>query len=370
MTLPDVRRPGTPQPGTRLPRIAVWVALGGLIVATVIGVVMVLVGTADDIAPRALLTVILIAAFTGVIFLDASLASRRPVWFVLTSMGVWVATLLIGAVMVWMPAPPVPGVYSLFQAPARVVAFLLIVLILQLAVLYVRLFVKGWEHHRTPLVNVIARVTIVLAILLTVMLVFPLMLGGWVVFHDIYWRLVVAIAILAAVGTALVPLVTALLTPGGMPRGRASYGRGVGHGVGHGVSTHAAPAWPTYPDGVTPLPIGPDGQPLWDAPRYGADPRGVASRLGQAAAGAPGAVPVASYAPPRADTVVFPVASPTPSQAWVPPAPVPPAAAAGPAAPAESTAPAESAAPVEPAGSAEPTDSAEDDVRRDDPPTA
>ena len=45
------------------------------------------------------------------------------------------------------------------------------------------------------------------------MLVIPLMLGEWVDFPDLYWRFVVALTILAAVGTALIPLINALFAP-------------------------------------------------------------------------------------------------------------------------------------------------------------
>ncbi|MDF2578752.1 MAG: hypothetical protein K0S49_331 [Microbacterium sp.] len=56
----------------------------------------------------------------------------------------------------------------------------------------------------------------------------------------------VALTILAAVGTALVPLVNALL----MPRA---------------PQPAASAPWPTYADGRTPLPVLGDGSPDWQA---------------------------------------------------------------------------------------------------------
>ena len=85
--------------------------------------------------------------------------------------------------------------------------------------------------------------------------VLPLMIGEWVEFADLYWRFVVAVTILAAVGTALIPLLNVLLAPK-KPR--------PAHLTAPAVSPGLQP-WPTYADGVTPLPVLPDGSPDWNA---------------------------------------------------------------------------------------------------------
>lgn len=249
MSAPDPRlnAPATDASNSRLIRTAMWVAIWALIAAAVVCVIWVFIGSQNDLIGRAFLTILLLAAFAGATMLDAKLAPRRPAWFALASMVVWVATMLIGAFLIWMP-------YSGFDffgdTFGRFASFLLIVLILQLALLHIRLITRAIDRRGTALTRPMAYVTMGLVIVLAVMLVLPLMLHEWVDFHDIYWRLVVAITILAAVGTALVPLMNALFAPR-RPR--------------HATRPQAPPGWPTYADGVTPLPMLPDGNPDWNS---------------------------------------------------------------------------------------------------------
>lgn len=290
-----------------LVRAAIWVAIGALIAAAIVCVVWVLVGTQNGIVGRAFLTILLLAAFAGVAIMDAHLAARRPAWFALASMAAWVAALLIGAVMIWLPDRSSWGGF------ARFVQFLLIVLVLQLALLHVRLYMKAFRRHVTPFTQTVAVITIALVIGLAAMLVLPLMLGEWVTFRDLYWRFVVAVTILAAVGTALIPLVNALFAPKrGMPM--------TSH---RPPAASALPPWPTYADGVTPLPLMPDGSPDWNA-YY----TGYPSQISQAVA------PVAPMAPPGTQRPEWnpsppappssPPAAPSGYAGYRPPPPLPP----------------------------------------------
>ena len=68
----------------------------------------------------------------------------------------WVITLLIGAVMIWMPERYSWGGFS------RFIQFLLIVLILQLALLHLRLYTKAFRRHVTAFTQIVAIVTIAL----------------------------------------------------------------------------------------------------------------------------------------------------------------------------------------------------------------
>ncbi|MCR2792008.1 hypothetical protein NQ156_02920 [Microbacterium sp. zg.Y625] len=246
-------QPITSPASAKLLRAAIWVAIGALIAAALVCVVWVLFGPEERLVARAFLTILLLAGFAGVAILEARLAPSRPAWFALASMATWVVTLLIGAFMIWMPEPDRyfgVGVDRFFR-------FLLIVLILQLALLHVRLFTKAHARYTTSFTTIVTYVTIALVVILAVMLVVPLMLSDYLDFEAIYWRIVVALAILAAVGTALVPLVNVLFAP---KRERPK------------AAVHAAaqaqpqvPQWPTYADGFTPLPVMPDGSPDWNA---------------------------------------------------------------------------------------------------------
>ena len=148
MTAPDPHaEPAiTDSSSSSLVRAAIWVAIGALIAAAIVCVVWVLIGTQNGIIGRAFLTILLLAAFAGVAIIDAHLASRRPAWFALASMVTWVVTLLLGAVLIWLPER-----YS-FGGFNRFIQFLLIVLILQLALLHVRLYTKAFRatSRRSP----------------------------------------------------------------------------------------------------------------------------------------------------------------------------------------------------------------------------
>ena len=115
---------------SKLIRAAIWVAIGALIAAAFVCVVWVFVGSDNGIIGRAFLTILLLAGFAGAALLDAHLAPRRPAWFALASMGVWIVILLLGATMIWMPER------SFYSGFGRFVQFLLIVLVLQLALLH------------------------------------------------------------------------------------------------------------------------------------------------------------------------------------------------------------------------------------------
>ncbi len=245
MTAPEQTAAPTGSDSSKLVRWAIWVAIGALIAAAIVSVVWVLIGSQSDIIGRAFVTIFLLAGFAGTAILEAHLSTRRPEWFTLISMTSWVLALLIGAFLIWMPAGF--GTYGL-EGFTRLFSFLLIVLVLQLTVLHIRLYTKAIDRHPTTFNRTVGYFTLGLVVLLAVMLVVPLMLSEWVRFYEIYWRVVVAVTILAALGTALVPLVNLLLAPK-RPRPVQA----------------AAPTWPTYVDGVTPLPVLPDGTPDWNA---------------------------------------------------------------------------------------------------------
>jgi hypothetical protein len=118
----------------------------------------------------------------------------------------------------------------------RVFKFIVIALIIQGALLHARLFLKAFQRHQTTFTSIVTYVTIGLVVILMVMLVLPLMTDEFVTYRPLYWRVVVALAILSAVGTALLPLVNALFAPkrpphrplaapyGAAPYGTAPYG--------------------------------------------------------------------------------------------------------------------------------------------------
>lgn len=279
-------------------KFAVWIAIGALIAAALVCVVWVLIGDQNGLIGRAFLTIVLLAAFAGAALIDASVALRRPQWYVLVSMIGWVLALLAGAIKIWAP---LEGYWPWDDSPVvRFFEFVGIVVVLRLAILHVRLFTKTQLTPRSAFSTVVVPITVGLVTVLAILLILPLLLARSVDFGEFYWRVVVAVTILAAVGTALVPLVRALNGP-----------RRVAPPAPPAPPV-PAPTWPTYADGRTPLPVLPDGSPDWNA-YYTGHPT-------------PHAAPSTQAPPTQAPPVQAPPvqASPAPAPPVQPPPPGPP----------------------------------------------
>lgn len=249
------------QMSSKLMRGAIWIAIGSLIAAALVCVVWVLIGDQDGIIGRAFLTILLLAVFAGVAIMESNLAERRPEWLSLASMITWIVALLVGAVKIWMPRNDEFGGWEML----RFWQLLIVIGILQLALVHVRLFLPASTRYVTTFTRVIVMVTIALLGLLAAMLVFFLTFPDQFRYDDLYWRIVIALAILVAVGTTLIPLLNALFAPR-----KASF-QETPHAAMTAPYPQAQPvpqavsAWPTYADGRTPLPVMPDGSPDWNA---------------------------------------------------------------------------------------------------------
>lgn len=319
MSKPEIANTGKTNTSLLI-RGAIWIAIGALIAAALVCVVWVLIGDQDGLIGRAFLTILLLAGFAGIAILEAGLAPNRPDWLALTSMVTWIVALLVGAVKIWLPED---GDY--FGGAERFFQLLLVVGILQLALLHVRLFTPAAQRHVTTFTKIIFIATVVFLGALVALLVFFLTFPQTFDYSELYWRIVVALTILAAVGTTLVPLLNALFAP---------------KKPSVAARAASAPSWPTYADGITPLPALPDASPDWNA-YYTGYPT-VIPQAQQAIAGAPAAgFPVAPE--PAAPTPAAPTydgghigipAPPIPPAPESPPAPQPPQTAFPPAPPA------------------------------------
>ncbi|MFF1540736.1 hypothetical protein ACFVWL_11705 [Microbacterium sp. NPDC058269] len=291
MSQPDItthQTQGEKKNMSLLIRGSLWIAIGALIAAALVCVVWVLIGDQDGLIGRAFLTILLLAAFAGIAILEAGLAPNRPDWLQLASMVSWIVALLVGAVKIWLPDD------GFYFGAERFFQLLLVVGILQLALLHVRLFTPAAQRYVTTFTRVIYIVTITFLVGLVGMLVFFLAFPDTFHYGELYWRIVVALTILVAVGTTLIPLLNALFAP----KKKTHADRAVA----------SAPSWPTYADGVTPLPALPDASPDWNA-YYTGYP--TIAQPQQALAPAPASMfPVAPQPAPSQSTLPQPGASP------------------------------------------------------------
>lgn len=337
------------QSNSKLIRGAIWIAIGSLIAAALVCVVWVLIGDQAGIVGRAFLTILLLAVFAGIAIAESNLASKRPDWLTLASMISWIIALLVGAVKIWLPEEENLYYYDYDgRGVGRFVQLLMVVGVMQLALLHVRLFLKASRRYVTTFTRVIVIVTFSLLALLVAMLVFFLTFPDQFEYGDLYWRIVIALTILVAVGTALIPLLNALFAPrvqtaphavapyGAAPYGSAPHAQQQAGGHSPNASVQPLAPWPTYADGRTPLPVMPDGSPDWNAyytgyPTYAAPGQGLppfsTDSQGASGAGSPDASQTAAgqAAPPAPVAPAEPVApaptSPADTSRVAPPEP-------------------------------------------------
>ena len=289
-------------------------------------VVWVLIGDQQGLIGRAFLTIVLLAAFAGIAILEAGLAPNRPEWVSLLSMISWIIALLVGAVKIWLPDDT-----ESFGGMERFFQLVLVVGILQLALLHVRLFQRAARRHVTVLTRVIVYATFVFLGLLVAMLVFFLTFPHTFHYDELYWRFVVALTILAAVGTMLIPLLNALFAP-----------KRPSTAAARPLLPYAAPApvafpaaaqpWPTYADARTPLPMLPDGNPDWNAYYTGVPAPGATVFPAPEPTAQPQPQASAPQAPAAEDPTVAAQSAPVPEEprsapaapAFPPAPPVPP----------------------------------------------
>ncbi|WP_345751525.1 hypothetical protein [Microbacterium rhizophilus] len=250
-----------PERMSKVLRGALWIAIGALIAAAVVCVVWVLIGPqGNELVGRAFLTIVLLAGFSGCVLMEAGMADRRPSWLVLASMIGWVLVLLVGAVKIWTPFPVIEGAYTDFNVVERIWHLILAIGLVQLAVWTQHFLWKSHQRHVTTFTRAIAITTTVLTAALVLLLLFYLAFTDTFEFHELYWRIVVALAILVVVGTLMIPLLNALFAPK-RPRPVGPTQPPAGPGGPQPVQQQ----WPTYVDGRTPLPVLPDGSPDWNA---------------------------------------------------------------------------------------------------------
>lgn len=281
----------------RLIRGAIYIAIAALLLAAIVCVIWVFIPNQGGIIAKAMLTILLLAGFCGAVLLDANLAGGRPPWLVLVSIATWVVALLVGAFKIWAP----PEDDSFGWVTIRVVQLACVVGLLQLGLLHQRLYWKAHERYVTGFTRAIAIATTGFLAAMVLMLVFFLTFPDAFEYSEWYWRVVVALSILAAVGTLILPLLNALFAPRERRAARAAPAYG------------GAPQWPTFSDGVTPLPVLPDGTPDWEAFVTGVPSPGA--RMPQQY---PGHAPQQPTPPPQPAS---PQSAPGPQPPHIPPAP-------------------------------------------------
>lgn len=242
-----------------------WISIGALIFTALISVGLVLFSSETQVIGKAFLTVFLLAGFSGIIVLLTKTSEKQNPYVALVSMFSWILILLIGVIKIWWDLNREDEYYYYLSILGEFIQFILIVATVQLTVLHFSLYTKLFFGVKNKFHQITGAVTVFIVFLVALMIIVPLVLTQYE-YSGFYWRTVVALSILGAVGTTLLPLVNALTkTTSKKPLNEKTLP----------VSLHNTPqvqefipvpqGWPVFYDGKTPLPILFDGSPDYQA---------------------------------------------------------------------------------------------------------
>jgi hypothetical protein len=271
---------------SRAATAALILTIGTLLGAAVLGGYFIIVGDQANVAGRAWLTLLLVAAFAGAVVLDANVANGPNRWYLAASTIINVVLVAVGLLKLWngwlQPADTSDGLVWIVQAWRLLAVIVLLRVALLVTQLYGLYFVA---RAKSRVVKYVSILTIVLvwatALILAIPAAFPA--PDW---PDWWWRAAGASALVAVV-SLVIPLVVRAFDPKEPKPARP------------------APAFVQPGQYQAPTAYTPPQQPL---------------------APPPPPAPVVPPAPPAApqQAPAIPPAAPAPEQPGVPPVPPPP----------------------------------------------
>lgn len=197
---------------SRTATFSLYLVVGTLLAAAVLGGILIIVGDQANVAGRAWLTLLLVGAFAGAVALD-SVASNGPnQWYLAASTIVNIVIVAIGLNKLWNgwlqphnTADPLVWILQIW-------VFLLVVVLLRLALLVTQLYWHFFvSRAKITLTRVTGMVALLLAWITALVLAIPLALpeADWA---DWWWRIAGATSLIAIVAL-VVPVVVRAFEP-------------------------------------------------------------------------------------------------------------------------------------------------------------
>lgn len=208
------------QPFAVARRVALWLALAVLIAGAVLGAVFIVIGDQANIAGRAWLTLILVAAFAGAVVIDTRAGDGPNTWYLAASTILNSVLVVIGLLKLWNGFGQPADTGSAFVWGAQFWWFLGVILVLRLALLFTQLYVGPFVQRTssTP-AQVAAVITIATVWLGALVLALPAAFPAWS-WPEWWWR-VAAAALLVAVVCAVIPVIVRAMDPKAAAEDRA-----------------------------------------------------------------------------------------------------------------------------------------------------
>ncbi|WIB63354.1 hypothetical protein [Curtobacterium sp. MCBD17_040] len=185
--------------------------IGAVVAAGLVGVVAVLIGDFGLVAIQLLLTITVVIVFALLSWYDADVSAKRSGAFAMASVATSMYLLVAGLLEVWVLHDGPYGA-DVSTVGEQFWQWIGAVLIARAALLHVHLLLVIHRRYPTPLLQVVAKATVVVIAVIAVLLSIPVLFSH-THFASGYWRLVWVLAILDLLGTVLVPLSNALFRP-------------------------------------------------------------------------------------------------------------------------------------------------------------
>jgi len=250
--------------------------IGSVIGAALVAIFAVIVGEFGTMQVQLMMTIVLIVVFSLLSLYDADVSAKRSHVFALISVCVSAYLLIAGLGKIWLIHEPTYEGYNpeYYNATSNVIdsfsSWLGLAFVARIALLHAHLLLNIHRHYQTPTLQLVAKATMGLIAFLAILLSLPL-LTPELEYHEAYWRLLGAIAILDVLGTVLIPLSYALFHRRNMTDAEreqerlrlASYGRPLNN---TGAASHKGlpPLGQSHPNNATP--------PKWGAQEPSAPP--------------------------------------------------------------------------------------------------
>ncbi|WP_167050624.1 hypothetical protein [Salinibacterium sp. ZJ77] len=202
----------TPPQRSRAATMSLWLAVGALIVAAIMGGFFIIVGDQANVAGRAWLTLFLVLLFAGAVVLDAQVSDGPNKWYLTASTITNVVIVAVGLMKLWNgwlqgENTSDPGVWS-----AQFGRLIAVAVLLRLALLVTQLYGLYFvTRARSQVGKITAGITIgmvwIAALVLAVPASFPAY--DW---PEWWWRIAGA-ASLVAVVMAVIPVIIRAFEP-------------------------------------------------------------------------------------------------------------------------------------------------------------
>ena len=197
---------------------ALWLSVATLVAAAVFGGVLIVVGDQANIAGRVWFTLLLVAAFAGIVVLDGRFEDTPNRWYLPASTLLNILLVLIGLFKLWNGPLQPANSSDAWVWSGQFWRWIGLVFVVRIALLVTQFFVLQFVNRaRREATKIAARVTVVLVWVTATVFILPLSfpnleplgIGGYA---DWWWRIAGATTLVMAV-SVVIPLVVRAFEP-------------------------------------------------------------------------------------------------------------------------------------------------------------